>query len=116
MKTPKSDLYIIERELILNNIFNILNIFQNDLKNDNTFFLHELDYDEKKQNEILELESDIKKYFACGSWACFASDNIKRKSLSIIKNVIKVMNYNMIPKRKLVNNKNDTIYYLYKNN
>jgi len=115
MKT-KTILYTEERQIILNKIFEILDINENN----NTFYLYELDSDEKKQNQILELEVDIKKYFVCGSWACFASDNIKRKVLSIIKNLIKDMNYSIISKRKLIKKDNvsyrDTIYYLIKNN
>ena len=115
MKT-KTELYTDERQIILNKIFEILNI--ND--SNNTFFLKDLDNDEKKQNQILELESDIRKFFVCGNWACFTNHNIKRKALSIIKNLINDMNYNIIPKRKLIIKDNDryrdTIYYLIKNN
>ena len=35
-------------------------------------------------------------------WACFVKINMKRKYLSIIKYVMKNMNYNMIAKRKLI--------------
>jgi hypothetical protein len=115
MKT-KTELYTNERQIILNKIFEILDINENN----NTFYLGDLDADEEKQNQILELEVDIKKNFVCGSWACFANDNIKRKVLSIIKNLMKAMNFNMIPKRKLIKKDNisyrDTIYYFIKNN
>ena len=97
MKT-KTELYTNERQIILNKIFEILNI--ND--SNNTFFLKDLDNDEEKQNQILELESDIKKYYNCHLWACFVKINMKRKYLSIIKYVMKNMNYNMIAKRKLI--------------
>jgi hypothetical protein len=40
---------------------NILNI--DDVNN--TFFLHKLDNDFDKQNSILSLEKEIKKYFVC---------------------------------------------------
>ena len=115
MKT-KTELYTEERLNILNKIFEILDINENN----NTFYLGDLDADENKQNQILELEIDIKKYFVCGSWACFANDNIKRKVLSIIKNLMKAMNFNIIPKRKLIKKNDisyrDTIYYFIKNN
>lgn len=115
MKT-KTELYTNEREIILYKIFDILNINENN----NTFSLGDLDSDQKIQNQILELESDIKKYFLCGSWFCFASSNVKRKVLSIIKNIMKVMNYKMISKRKLIKIKDsdkkhqDTFYYFFK--
>ena len=117
MKT-KTDLYTKEREIILYEIFKILNINEEN----NTFYLKDLDDDEDKQNQILELESDIRKYFACSHWACFNNHNIKRKVLSIIKNVGKIMNYNIMSNRKYrkceENNTKyrDTIYYFIKNN
>ena len=97
MKT-KTELYMNERQIVLEKLLEILNI--ND-KN-KIFYLYELDNDKKKQNLILELEPDIKKYFNCCSWACFVKPTMKRKFLSIIKNIMKVMNYNMIAKRKLI--------------
>jgi hypothetical protein len=111
----KSELYKDDRNIIVKKIFNILNI--NDSKN--TFYLHELDNNIQIQESILLLEEDIKKCYVCGSWACFYNKNVKRKVLSIIKNVLKCMNYNLIPKRVLIkiNNesKSDTIYYVIKN-
>jgi len=112
----KDELYVENRIHILNKLFIILNINENN----NTFFLADLDRDIDKQNEILELVVDIKKYFACSKWPCFYDCNIKRKVLSIIKNVIKKMNYHIISKRKFRKNVDivyrDTIYYLIKNN
>jgi len=114
----KNDMYTKEREVILNKIFEILNINENN----NTFFLSDLDSDKKIQNNILELESDIRRYFVCCQWACFNNKNIKRKVLSIIKNIVKIMEYSMISNRKfrkIENSKEryrDTIYYFIKNN
>ena len=110
----KAILFYDERLNILNQILCILNI--NDVNN--TFFLHKLDNDIDKQNSILSLEKEIKKYFVCSSWTCFCKNNIKRKHLSIIKNLFKDMNYDIIPKRVVVKNNNipcrDTIYYVVK--
>ena len=61
----KTELYINERQIILEKIFEILNIDDSN----NTFFLKDLDNDNNKQNLILELELDIRKYFVCGHWA-----------------------------------------------
>jgi hypothetical protein len=97
MKT-KTELYANERQIILEKIFEILDINENN----NTFYLKDLDNDKKKQNQILELELDIKKVFECHSWACFVKINMKRKYLSIIKYIMKNMNCNMIAKRKLI--------------
>ena len=115
MKT-KTELYTNERQIILDKIFKILNINENN----NTFYLSDLDKDEEKQSRILELESDIRKYFVCGAWSCFNNHNVKRKVLSIIRNLVKFMNYNVISNRKIRKNDEtqyrDTIYYFIKNN
>jgi hypothetical protein len=86
---PKQvDKFTNERQDILNKMFLILGVNENN----NTFLLHELDQNIEKQNKILELEPEIKKYFICGSWSCFRNeDAIKNKSLSIIKSVVKDM-------------------------
>ena len=121
MKKTKIELYTKEQEILLNKIFEILNIDEHN----NSFFLGDLDKDKDKQNLILELEVDIKKYFASSLWPCFYCPNIKRKVLSIIKNLVKNMNYNIISKAKfrkniLLTEENtrykDTIYYFIKNN
>ena len=111
----KINLYTEERNIILKNLFEIMKI--NDINN--SFNLHDLDININKQNKILELEPNIRKYFASRSWSCFANCNIKRKVLSIIKNIMKEMNYKILSKRKLIKNNEityyDTIYYLINN-
>jgi len=110
----KSELFNDERNNIVQQIFDILQI--ND--NNNTFLLHELDYNFDKQNQILLLENNVKKFFAVSSWACFYNKNVKRKFMSIIKNVLRDMNYDIIPKRILRKDNNivirDSIYYIIK--
>ena len=105
------DKYTKERQELLDKMFSILGINENN----NKFLLHELDNDEKKQQDILNLEPEIKKYFICSKWNCFKDPEIKRKYLSFIKNVFKTMNYEVISVRRLVKNNNedkfrDTIY------
>jgi len=100
-------------ELYCKKYLKILNIIPG-YDSNNTFFLKDLDNDENKQNLILELELDIRKYFVCGHWSCFNSPNVK------IKNIIKFMNYNVIFNRKFRKNEGilyrNTIYYFIKNN
>jgi hypothetical protein len=110
----KSELFCDERNTIVQQIFDILKI--ND--NKNTFLLHELDDNVDKQNQILALECNVKKFFAVSSWACFYNKNVKRKAMSIIKNVLRDMNYDIIPKRVLRKDNDiiirDSIYYIIK--
>jgi hypothetical protein len=90
---PKQvDKYDKERFEVLHKMFEILGINENN----NTFLLHELDDNEEKQKQILELETEIKKYFICGSWSCFRTPDIKRKPLSIIRCLMKDMGFVII--------------------
>jgi len=113
----KIDKYDNERKELLIKLFNILGINENN----NTILLHDLDTNEKLQNEILSLEPDIKKYFFCGKWSCFSDPNIKRKYLSFIKYLMKDMDYYMMSQRKFFKLENgntyrDTIYHIIKKN
>jgi hypothetical protein len=91
---PKSiDKYTNERKDILQKIFNILEISDNN----KTFSLKKLDEDENKQNSIIELENDIKKYFLCSRWTYFSNKNreFKRSYLSLIKAIMKDLDVKM---------------------
>ena len=114
----KVDNYDNERNDILKILFNILNI-----NNNNTFSLKNLDNNIEQQTKILELIPSIKKYFICSKWSCFNKKllNSERLYLSIIKNLLKNMNYIILPVRKHLKDNNnvgyrDTIYYINKNN
>ena len=98
-----------ERENIINIILEILEIKDSN----NKFFLHMLDNNITKQNMILDLVPDIKKYFICGYWTCFCKNNVKRVWLSIIKYIMKDMNYNMIPCRTTIKKDNNFISVTY---
>jgi hypothetical protein len=77
-----------KREAILNAILEILGKKEGDT--DVTFFLSKMDTDDEAQSNIYELEQEIKKYYICSKWTCFAKDKIiKRKWLSMIKYVCK---------------------------
>jgi hypothetical protein len=81
-----------ERKNILKKIFEILGLDENN----NMFGLHKIDNSEIIQNNILELEPEIKKYFTCSEWSCFKrKDKINRRWLSFIKYIFKDMNINL---------------------
>lgn len=102
---PKQvDKYTKERQDVLDKMFSILGINEQN----NTFLLHELDSNIEKQNKILELEPEIKKYFICGTWSCFTDPNIKRKFLSLIKNTLKHMGYNLVPTKINIKQEDNT--------
>jgi hypothetical protein len=111
---PKTiDKYIVERQELLQKIFNILEITENN----KMFSLKKLDENEDKQKSILDLENDIKKYFLCSKWNYFNNKNreFKRSYLSLIKAIMKDMKIQMIAstivKKTDVNKtKSETIY------
>jgi hypothetical protein len=92
---PKSiDKFTNERKEILQKIFNILEISDNN----KTLSLKKLDEDENKQKSIIELENDIKKYFVCSRWTYFSNKKreFKRNYLSLIKAIMKDLDVKMI--------------------
>ena len=85
--------FITERTDVLQKILNILEI----AGTNKSFSLKKLDEDLPKQTSILNLESDIKKYFLCSRWTYFSNKNreFKRSYLSLIKAIMKDMDVQM---------------------
>jgi len=81
----KSLLYKQEQDKIINKIIDIL-----ELDNENSIILYNLDNDKDKQNKILELIQEIRKYYSF-STIIGASEptKAKRPYLSIIKQITK---------------------------
>ena len=81
----KSELYKKEQDEIIEQIIKIL-----DLENNNIINLCELDNDLEKQQKIMELIPEIRKWFSFnGIKAVGEPSKIKRPWLSIIKHLIK---------------------------
>jgi len=100
-----------KRDAILEKILEILGKKEGDT--DVTFFLSKMDTDEEAQNRIYELEQEIKKYYICGTWTCFAKDEnvVKRKWLSMVKYICKEHGKTMKSTGlKIDDDKCDTLY------
>ena len=81
----KSELYKKEQEEIVDKIIEIL-----DLENNNIINLCDLDEDNDKQKQIMELIPEIRKYYAFNNMKAVGEPNKrKRPWLSIIKNLLK---------------------------
>jgi len=113
---PKSiEKYTNERKDILQKIFNILEITDNN----KIISLKKLDEDKNKQKSIIELENDIKKYFLCSRWTYFSNKNreFKRSYLSLIKAIMKDLDIKMTSStliKKIDNNKTKCeTYYIF---
>jgi len=80
----KSELYKDEQDELANKIIEIL-----ELDNDNSITLYELDKDSKKQEKIMTLAPDIRKYF---TYTCIMGVKVelKRPWLSIIKHITSI--------------------------
>jgi hypothetical protein len=88
------DIYTEERQIVLNKLFDILEVNEKNKK----ISLTELDNNEKKQNDIMNLIDDIKKYFFCSKWTYFKHKKrqMKRIYLSLIKNIMRYMNVKIV--------------------
>lgn len=84
----KIDQYDTERKQLLDRIFDILGIS----KDNNSFFLNDIDKNQTKIDQINALDIDIKKYFCISNWSAFKSKPIKRRYYSLLKSIFKDMN------------------------
>ena len=82
--------YEVERAELLKRILEILEITD---KN-KMLSLKELDENKEKQDLILSLEADVKKYFYYSRWCYFIhkNKNLKRDYLSLLKSLLKNLN------------------------
>ena len=94
MRIKKSKKYTNEREDIINRALEILQ-----LDEDKSFILYEIDKDIEKQNRIIELVIDIKRYFASSYW----NGNTVRPYLTIIRNLFKNQGFLFINKSFIYN-------------
>lgn len=85
----KSELYKKEQEELCDKIIDILK-----LDKENSITLHDLDNDLEKQQSVMNLIPDIRKYFLINKIAGAKNAVIKRPYLSLIRHVVKVK-YNM---------------------
>lgn len=89
MRIKLSEKFVNEREEICDKIMSILN-----LGDDGCILLSELDLDINKQNKIIELKEEIKKYFAVSTISSFKPNfECKRPYLNIIRNILRQQGY-----------------------
>jgi len=93
----KTDIYYKEQEEICNRILAIL-----ELDHRNSFVRSEIDNNEEKQQQIMDMKPEIKKYFACAKMAAFKPNfYVKRPYMSIVRGVLHTQGYNIVSKRFL---------------
>jgi hypothetical protein len=94
----KVEKYAKEQQEIVDRLNKIIGL---DEKN-NKFVLEELKADEAKQKQIIGLEEDVKKYFACTRWTYFNKE-VDNKWLSLLKAIYKNTNNDVQFKYKMKN-------------
>ena len=89
MRVKLSDKYQNEREEICNKLIEILQLDEN-----NNFLLYDLEEDTNKQQNILEMKEEIKKYFAVSCISSFKPNfKCKRPYLNIVRSILRQQNY-----------------------
>lgn len=63
------------------------------------FHFSDIDNNIEKQNQIKELEIDVKKYYNYGGWSYFAKEIKERKYMSLVKTLYDNAGYTMSPIR-----------------
>jgi hypothetical protein len=95
-----------EREDVCNKIINIL-----DLDENKSFLLCDLDNDVEKQNKILDMKEDIKKYFSVSCISSFRPNfECKRPYLNIIRSILRKQNYTF-ERSEIEKSKNDGSFF-----
>ena len=89
MRIKLNEKYQKEREEICNKLINIL-----DLDINNSFLLYTLEENIEKQNLILDMKIEIKKYFACSTISSFKPNfECKRPYLNIVRSILRQQGY-----------------------
>jgi hypothetical protein len=104
---PKSTKYEKERKEILNKIMEILEITDDNMK----FYLYDIDNDEIKKENIMQLKDEISTYFTSKTSSVFrkADGETKRPYLSLIRLVFKQMGYEVIVTLKSIKRNNKSL-------
>ncbi len=88
----KKDKYITQQHDILNKINEIIGLN----KDNNTFYLYDLENDLEKKEKILALSDDIKIYFSASTWGFYTSDKCRGNHVLLCKNVFKALDLTII--------------------
>ena len=94
MRVKLCEKYKTEREDICNRLIAIV-----DLDDNNSFLLSELDQNTDKQNAILAMKDEIKKYFACSEIVALKPNiEMKRPYLNIVRGILRKQGYEFFSK------------------
>jgi len=97
-RSTKKDLYNKEREMIINEINRLIG-----LDKENHVILYDLEHNEVLKRRLNELVPEIKKYYKCGNWGYFSTDEKKGmgNEIGLLKALYKNEDYEITSKRKM---------------
>lgn len=97
-RSTKKDLYNKEREMIINEINGMIG-----LDKGNHVILYDLEHNEELKRRLNELVPEIKKYYKCGNWGYFSTDEKKGmgNEIGLLKALYKNEDYEITSKRKM---------------
>lgn len=90
----KDDKFVEERKIILDKLFNILGVSEDNMSLD----IKALESDDVKKQEIINLSDDVKKYFSYSNWTFYRIDNkdiLKYPHVGLTKSILRAMGYKM---------------------
>lgn len=87
-RIPKEVKYVKERKEVLDKLLKILGISETN----KVFYVDDLEKDEIRQKQILDLVDDVKICFTCSGWPYFSKKNIQKQYLSLAKSILKNQN------------------------
>lgn len=106
----KHKLYPNERKELLLKLFSLLNVS----KTKNIFYSHEVESEETRQ-KILDMSSDIVKYFNVSTWSCFKNNvNVEKQALSLMRHLFREMHVEYLSggtKKKINEHVINTTFY-----
>jgi hypothetical protein len=101
----KSDIFKVYREKVIEKFNIILEMNPENM----SFYLYHLEHSQHKQEQIIALVPEIKRYFKCGCWSYFAKGT-KKGYLSLIRSVYKDMGCVITRRNTTISVNNQLIY------
>lgn len=86
-RPTKHKLFFNEQQALLKSLLDILGISGTN----NIFYFEDIINDNQKTKQIMDLESDVKKYFTCGKWSYYTKI-VTEPIISFIKSILKATN------------------------
>ena len=105
----KAERYEEERKEVIRKLNEIMGINENN----NKFILEELKEDKERQDSIMGLLEEVKKYYAYNTWTYFRGE-VKEEAVSLMKAIYKKSGYDVVFRKRMINGKKVNEYIINK--